>query len=560
MQLPISGQSAHWYWSLRPSRPVSSGEIGQDSPLPRESHRGADSIQSDASVDVGFGLAEADRIVRRIEGAQGHNRHGLARILLRTVEGSSGARQDKGCGRTCAEGGSDAARTIRRRICSCRRTEFLGRGSEGGWRHSLSHWNVLRNRWSSAAGCSTPTVRRPSPCATFPSFSKGSAVYAVQPATLTLPVSDYEEALALRRRAVIQDGQPRRRALQEAVGHCPHARGTLPSRMETMLHAIVSNRSGRRSRNSLRLRSDRAVLPNCAMPRPMVAGTGRFMNRRQRRAARYGSRAAIESCSWRKNRKIGDDPGEEREPQITPALRQCGHLLAGEAQLRAVDGFVVGGQGGAGDGGFRPGCRTAGGRCPGGRCRRRAGSATRVRVSRTQNCSSPKMSSMLPYRPAGNVAVGAPANHRLAVVARGPGAHDRVHLVAPVEPRSLEAEALVVGKLRALHHLREAGEHLVVGARDRHPGVRPRTGSGCAASRCGSRCRCARARVRSCRRPPRSRRGTGRCRRATRCRWTGPARSSRGHAGPASLRRRRRDRRGSRRASSTPAMSGGVSG
>ena len=47
----------------------------------------ADSVLSDESIDVEFGLAEADRIVRRIEGAQGHSRHGLVRILLRAVKG-----------------------------------------------------------------------------------------------------------------------------------------------------------------------------------------------------------------------------------------------------------------------------------------------------------------------------------------------------------------------------------------------------------------------------------------------------------------------------------------
>ena len=72
---------------LRPSSIASSGGGKRDSHLPREIHREADSVLSDASVDVEFGLAEADRIVRRIEGAQGHSRHGLARILLRAVEG-----------------------------------------------------------------------------------------------------------------------------------------------------------------------------------------------------------------------------------------------------------------------------------------------------------------------------------------------------------------------------------------------------------------------------------------------------------------------------------------
>ena len=72
---------------LRPSSIASSGEGNRDSLVPREIHREADSVLSDASIDVEFGLAEADRIARRIEGAQGQSRHGLARILLRAVEG-----------------------------------------------------------------------------------------------------------------------------------------------------------------------------------------------------------------------------------------------------------------------------------------------------------------------------------------------------------------------------------------------------------------------------------------------------------------------------------------
>ena len=72
---------------LRPSRIASGGGVNRDSLLPRKIHREADSVVSDASVDVKFGLAEADRIVRRIEGAHGHSRHGLARILLRAIRG-----------------------------------------------------------------------------------------------------------------------------------------------------------------------------------------------------------------------------------------------------------------------------------------------------------------------------------------------------------------------------------------------------------------------------------------------------------------------------------------
>ena len=72
---------------LRPSSTTSSGGGNRDSLLTREIRREADNVLPDASIDVEFGLAEADRIVRRIEGAQGHSRHGLARILLRAVEG-----------------------------------------------------------------------------------------------------------------------------------------------------------------------------------------------------------------------------------------------------------------------------------------------------------------------------------------------------------------------------------------------------------------------------------------------------------------------------------------
>ena len=81
-------------WSIRslvldlpPSSIASSGGVDRDSLLTREIRREAGNVLSDASIDVEFGLAEADRIARRIEGAQGQSRHGLARILLRAVEG-----------------------------------------------------------------------------------------------------------------------------------------------------------------------------------------------------------------------------------------------------------------------------------------------------------------------------------------------------------------------------------------------------------------------------------------------------------------------------------------
>ena len=72
---------------LRPSSIASSGGVDRDALLPREFRREAGNVLSGASIDVEFGLAEADRIARRIEGAQGQSRHGLARILLRAVEG-----------------------------------------------------------------------------------------------------------------------------------------------------------------------------------------------------------------------------------------------------------------------------------------------------------------------------------------------------------------------------------------------------------------------------------------------------------------------------------------
>ena len=201
---------------LRPSRPVSSGEIGQDSPLPRESHRGTDSIQSDASVDVGFGLAEADRIVRRIEGAQGHNRHGLARILLRTVEGLLAQGKTK-----------DAVERARRAVATLRgrsdgeyvladALSSLGEAARADGDipvalECLEESLVIRRRLLDAYGETPQSLRDLSIILERLGGVRRAA------GNLDAAVSDYEEALALRRKAVIQDGQPRRRALQELL-------------------------------------------------------------------------------------------------------------------------------------------------------------------------------------------------------------------------------------------------------------------------------------------------------------------------------------------------------
>ena len=182
----------------------------------------------------------------------------------------------------------------------------------------LSHWNVLRNRSPFADVLWTPTVRRPSPCATFPSVSKGSAVYAVQPATLPLPFPTtrrhwrFVEKPSCR---MVSRADERFRSCWPLSARSR----TSPSRMETMLHTIVSNRSGRRSRNSLRLRSDRAILPNCAMPRPMEAGPCRFMNRRQRRTAdpvraRQSSRARSAGARTGRPRTIPAKNASLRSP------------------------------------------------------------------------------------------------------------------------------------------------------------------------------------------------------------------------------------------------------
>ena len=218
---------------LRPIRTVSSGGIDRDSPLSREIHRETDSVQPDASVDVGLGLAEADRIIRRIEGEQGHNRHGLARILLRAVEGllEQGKTQDavetarKAV--TTLRGWSDGERiladalsslgqaaradgdvsialecleeslAVRRRLLDTHgetayalRDVSISLGKLGDLRRESGELAVAAAAYEESLALRrrswTPTVRRPRHCATFPSASAGSEMCSARPASWLL--------------------------------------------------------------------------------------------------------------------------------------------------------------------------------------------------------------------------------------------------------------------------------------------------------------------------------------------------------------------------------------
>ena len=218
---------------LRPSSIASSGGVNRDSPLPREIHREADSVLSDASIDVDFGLAEADRIVRRIEGAQGHSRHGLARILLRAVEGllEQGKTQDaverarkavailrgqSGGEHLLADALSSLSQAARADndisvALECLEESLVVRrrllDTHGETSQALRDLSISLNRLGDvqratgevaaataanrspfADGFWTPTARHPKPSVTSPSFSKDSAVYAVKPVTLTPPL------------------------------------------------------------------------------------------------------------------------------------------------------------------------------------------------------------------------------------------------------------------------------------------------------------------------------------------------------------------------------------
>ena len=72
---------------LRPSTSDSGGRVNRDSHVIREIRGGPENVPADSAVDVEFSLAEAERIIRRIEGKPEYSVHGLARILLRAVEG-----------------------------------------------------------------------------------------------------------------------------------------------------------------------------------------------------------------------------------------------------------------------------------------------------------------------------------------------------------------------------------------------------------------------------------------------------------------------------------------
>ena len=165
---------------LRPSSIASSGGGNRDSLLTREIRREAGNVLSDGSIDVEFGLAEADRIARRIEGAQGQSRHGLARILLRAVEGllEQGKTQDA--------------------VERARKAVAVLRGQSGGEHlladalSSSSRAARADNDISVALECleESLVVRRrlldthgetPQHCATFPSVSASSVIFASKP-------------------------------------------------------------------------------------------------------------------------------------------------------------------------------------------------------------------------------------------------------------------------------------------------------------------------------------------------------------------------------------------
>ena len=98
------------------------------------------------------------------------------------------------------------------------------------------------------------------------------------------------------------------------------------------------------------------------------------------------------------------------------------------------------------------------------------GSLTRTSVSRTQNCSSPKMSSMLHTGPHGTSPSGAEADDRLPVVARRP----RARTIAFTSSRRSSRERLSRKRSSTassgcpIARVRRSN-HPVVGARDGHP-------------------------------------------------------------------------------------------
>ena len=201
---------------LRPSSIASSGGVDRDALLTREIRREAGNVLSDASIDVDFGLAEADRIVRRIEGAQGHSRHGLARILLRVVEGllEQGKTQDaverarKAVAVLRGQSGgehllADALSSLSR---AARADNDISVALE-----CLEESLVLRRRLRDAYG-ETPQALRD-----LSIILERLGRVRREAGNFDAAAADYEEALALRRIAVTKHDQPRRQALQELV-------------------------------------------------------------------------------------------------------------------------------------------------------------------------------------------------------------------------------------------------------------------------------------------------------------------------------------------------------
>ena len=110
--------------------------------------------------------------------------------------------------------------------------------------------SAYEDRLFSTAVCLRCMGRHPKRCATSPPFSKGSAVYAVKPATLTPPLPTtrrhwlYFES---RSRSMITQADKRSRSCWPSSARSR----TSPSRMTTTSHAAASSGSGRLSRSGL---------------------------------------------------------------------------------------------------------------------------------------------------------------------------------------------------------------------------------------------------------------------------------------------------------------------
>ena len=249
---------------LRPSRIASSGGVDRDALLPREFRREAGNVLSGASIDVEFGLAEADRIARRIEGAQGQSRHGLARILLRAVEGllEQGKTQDaverarkavavlrgqSGGEHLLADALSSLSRAARADndisvalecleeslVLRRRLLDTYGETPQAlrDLSISLDHLGDVRRATGEVAAATAAYEESLALCRRLVD-AYGETPQALRDLSIILErlggvrrqagnfdaaAADYEEALALRRIAVMKHGQPRRQALQELV-------------------------------------------------------------------------------------------------------------------------------------------------------------------------------------------------------------------------------------------------------------------------------------------------------------------------------------------------------